>query len=211
MIEYLLTNETEINSINQALYSQGLLNSSETFYKNLSLSTFSFYEQFIAGTLKVLPLAPSTIPSSAFMNFSNLTKINLSNTRTIQQAAFKNCSQLQNILTSSSITLYSEAFANCINLKEITIDYFSINGDSIFFNCNKLSKIYILNSIATITLNNTTHFKNTPFDNEYVLQNNISFGTIYVSLPLLTRYQNETNWVELYIQNSQVFQPLPEE
>lgn len=212
MKEYLLTNYQEVNEINNHLREFGLLTSSQNFFNNESL--FNFYEQFLLGTLTVLPrIQADKVGSYAFQNLSQLTKINLASCGTnIEDGAFENCINLSQITFATGGTrFYNKTFAGCINLYSVHIPFPTFIGEYAFSGCYNLFSIYITGTSANNagTLNNINNFKDTPFDIEYVTNNNISFGTIYVPQILINQYQQATNWTQLYAYNSQVFQPLP--
>lgn len=108
----------------------------------------------------VVGCAHSTIPDtvtaigrSAFMDCTDLTKIEIPNSVTeIDGEAFYGCTGLKSVSLPDSVTNFSyDAFANCTSLTEFTIpDSVTSIGSGSFENCTGLAKITIPDTITFI-------------------------------------------------------------
>jgi hypothetical protein len=106
------------------------------------------------------------IYENAFSGCSSLAYFNFKNCIAIGSAAFVNCSSLEKanfstcygsrILLRRYRSIEENAFAGCSNLKYITLPYnvsdYTYIGNSAFYNCNKLSGVYIIHSNKNKTI-----------------------------------------------------------
>ena len=125
-----------------------------------------------AGAHRVSVLStplPTVVGSSAFLNISNLTTVNLPNV--------------------TSIATY--VFGFCSSLSSISLPSVTIIGNSAFFGCTKLMSIYLLGSSSCALASNArTVFSNTPILNSTLTG---SYGSVYVPGSLYDKYTRGAN------------------
>lgn len=95
-------------------------------------------------TSVVIPDKFSTIPSSLFLNCTNLVSVTFPNTITgvLGNSSFNGCTNLQNIDFGNTTISYlgDSCFSGCVNLRSITFpDSVTTFGNSAFYNCSNLN------------------------------------------------------------------------
>ena len=97
----------------------------------------------------------TSVGSSAFATFQNVTSVNLADTiTTIGDHAFRNMSKLENIeLPSSLVTIDDAAFISCTHLKTIIVpNSVETIGEQAFYNAKRLESVIIPSSVTSIGL-----------------------------------------------------------
>ena len=147
-----------------------------------------------AGAHRVSVLStplPTVVGSSAFLNISNLTTVNLPNVTSIATYVFGFCSSLSSISLPNVTAIGDYAFCSCSSLSSISLPSVTIIGNSAFFGCTKLMSIYLLGSSSCALASNArTVFSNTPILNSTLTG---SYGSVYVPGSLYDKYTRGAN------------------
>ena len=201
MINYLLTNNEELNLLKDALQQKCLLTNNGNPLQFFSFH--HFYNDYLNRTLRIIPSNSeySDIYSYTFYNQSCLQEVNLTACSNIGNNAFENCTSLKQIKVDNQSQAYgtlatkigAQAFANCINLENVYFyTYGNIQGWNIFSGCYNLKNLYLYTE--PWVLNSLSIFSNSSLDIDYINTHNISHGTIYVLPEHYNNYLTSTNW-----------------
>ena len=109
-----------------------------------------------------------------------------------EKAVFQNCTSLEYLVLPSYTALpYSDFARGCTALIGVDMPFTFINWASGIFRDDTNFNLLILRHTAVVTLNGTSHFIGTPFENGG------TGGDIYVPSDLLSSYQQASNWSSL--------------
>lgn len=160
-----------INSyINHIVFDKGLTEIPEKIFADdsgdsITIKTIEYEEGTIEiasiknfyrykGSVKnvIIPSTARIISTSAFLGFTLLSNIDISNINVIGQNAFGSCESLETIIIPSEIIeLKDKTFNNCINLRSVVMGENIVKiGANVFSNCKNLSKIVLPSKLEKI-------------------------------------------------------------
>lgn len=128
----------------------------------------------------------TTVDEAAFYYCTALETVNLPECVNVGSNAFYYCKKLQNVNIPKCTILEGYAFQSCNSLKKIDLNVVEQISDSVFWGCELLECVKILNTETVCVLTNKYALYNTP----------IAKGTGYIYVPdaLVNDYKKATNW-----------------
>ena len=134
----------------------------------------------------------TTINSSAFRECTSLSSVSFPNATTIKAGSFHSCTSLSSVSFPKLTRIGDNAFRECTSLSSVSFPKLTriddgsaswLNKSGAFYNCTKLTTLYIGTEISSVCTLGTGAF-----------QGCTSLTNIYVPANLVDSYKSATNW-----------------
>ena len=128
----------------------------------------------------------TNVNRAAFYYCTALETVNLPECTNVGDNAFCFCKKLQNVNIPKCTIIEGYTFQFCKSLKKIDLNVVERISDSVFWGCELLECVKILNAETVCVLTSKYAFEDTPMEN--------GTGHIYVPDALVNDYKKATNW-----------------
>ena len=155
-----ILNQFNSSQLGSTLFSRCLNVNSVTIPSSITSLPDNFFDGCANLTSVIIPSSITSIPYACFNGCANLTSVTFSDISTITSiaaAAFSGTNVSStfaiNLLTTPTITFSGSPFQNCLFTNISIPAALTLNVDSLFYNCDNLTRVTIESGVTAITGN----------------------------------------------------------